>query len=118
MNEVYELINRFQKIADKTGRSKMSSFYVDFHFSAHFAEDDKVTIIVGGYDIGGWNRHHTVESTGKTLVDDLREIVESAEQETANDGWCPSCREYTEHDENGKCLGYWDWDAEVKCEGE
>jgi len=108
MIEVYELINRFQKIADKTGRSKMSSFSVELYFNSRFSENDKATISVGGYDIGGWPRHHTIESTGKTLVDDLRALVESAEKETANDGWCDDCGDYTSFDpETGKCKSYW-----------
>jgi len=107
MKEVYDLIHRFQKISEKTGRSKMSSFYVELYFSSRFSEDDKATISVGGYDIGGWPRHRTVDSTGKTLIDDLRKIVEEAEQETANDGWCDNCGDYTTFDpDTGKCLGW------------
>jgi len=43
MIEVYELINRFQKIADKTGRSKMSSFSVELYFNSRFSENDKAS---------------------------------------------------------------------------
>ena len=107
MIELTDQIVRFQKLAERTGRSKSSSYYVHFEFSPHFATDDKVTIVVGGYDIGGWERHKFFPSTGTNLLHDLTKIVDEAYNITKGDYWCENCKEYTSHDENGNCFGWY-----------
>lgn len=106
MIELQKQIARFQALATRTGRSKSSSYYVEFYFSPHFDTDDKVMINVGGYDVGSWSRHQTFESSGKTLLKDFTRIVDEADEETKNDFYCNVCQDYTSRDEDGNCTGW------------
>lgn len=48
-----ELHKRFAAISQKTGASKTSSFCLDVSFSL----DGSISVHLGTYDIGDWNRH-------------------------------------------------------------
>lgn len=116
MKELYEQIKRFQSFSERTGRSKSSSYHVSINFSAHFDDDDSVYVEVGGYDVGGWNRHHSMETTGENLLKDFTALVDEADRITKYDRYCPSCQEYTDHDpKTGKCYGFNDWGEAHEC---
>lgn len=114
-NELEKQIKRFRSFKERTGTNKSSSYSVSINFNAY---DDNVYVELGGYDVGGWSRHETLETTWDNLVEDFTKKVDEADEATKHERYCPSCQEYTEHDENGKCLGYFDWDEERKCEGQ
>lgn len=105
MKDLLYQIKRFQELGKKTGRSKSSSYYVEFNFSPTFYIDDKVTITFGGYDITNWGRHHIVESSGVNLLEDITKEVDKAVKDTECIYYCENCKEYTQHD-GLKCLGY------------
>ena len=114
-NELEKQIKRFRSFKERTGTNKSSSYSVSINFTGY---DDTVYVELGGYDVGDWSRHETLETTWDNLVEDFTKKIDEADDATKYDAWCPHCKEYTEHDENGKCQGYWDWDEEVKCEGQ
>jgi len=76
MDKLVELIGRFQKLKDKTGTSKCSSYTVSFWFDNW---SDRVTIALGGYDIGDWNRNTEIETTRKNMLEDFEKKVQEAE---------------------------------------
>jgi hypothetical protein len=48
-----KLHNRLKALAEKTGISKISSYALDVCFDAY----GEITVHLGTYDIGDWNRH-------------------------------------------------------------
>jgi hypothetical protein len=80
-DKLIELINRFQSLAEKTGRSKSTSYQVILHFTA----DDEVEVNLGGYDIGNWNRHTTFSTNKRDLIRDLELKVTDAERVVNNE---------------------------------
>lgn len=108
--QIEQQIKRFQSFAERTGRSKSSSYSVELHFSAL---NDTVTITFGGYDVGSWSRHESIQTTWDNVVMDLTRKVDEADSITKHECWCPKCEEYTDHDpETGKCLGIWDCECD------
>lgn len=75
MKELYAEIERFQKLKERTGTNKSSSYSVLFRFDPW---SDNVTIELGGYDVGSWPRHVYVDSTKETLLQDLKAKVDEA----------------------------------------
>jgi hypothetical protein len=113
LEELKMQIRRFQSFKERTGVSKSSSYSVHISFSAY---DDNVFVELGGYDVGGWSRHECFDSTMDNLVTDLTKKVDEADDITRYERWCPSCREYTDHDpDTGKCQGYLGWGEENTC---
>jgi hypothetical protein len=112
--ELEKQIRRFQSFKERTGVSKSSSYSVHISFSSY---DDNVFVELGGYDVGGWSRHESFDTTMDNLVSDLTKKVDEADDITRYERWCPSCKEYTDHDpETGKCQGYIDWDQVSTCD--
>jgi len=112
--ELDKQIRRFKSFKERTGTSKSSSYSVTITFSAY---DDTVYVELGGYDVGGWSRHESFETTMDDLVTDLTKKVDEADEITKYERYCPKCKEYTDHDpETGKCRGYMDWDEEHACD--
>ena len=68
MNGLLEQINRFRKLKEKVGASKMSSFSVELYFDP---DDDDVTVTFGTYDIGDLPRHDILRTSQKRLVKDI-----------------------------------------------
>ena len=68
MNELLEQINRFRKLKEKVGASKICSFSVELYFDP---DDDDVTVTFGTYDIGDLPRHDILKTSQKTLLKDI-----------------------------------------------
>jgi len=113
MQELIDQIKRFQSFKERTGCSKTSSYSVHISFPTY---GDEVYVEFGGYDVGGWSRHESITTTVDNLLADITKKIDEADEETKGEAWCPKCKEYTEHDEDGKCLGYWDWDQQHPCD--
>ena len=114
-NELQKQIERFRSFKERTGASKSSSYSVSINFDGY---NDTVYVEFGGYDVGGWSRHESLETTQDYLVRDFTFMVDLADKLTEHERYCPLCKEYTEHDVDGNCLGYFDWGEEVKCKGQ
>jgi hypothetical protein len=112
--ELEKQIKRFQSFKDRTGTYKCSSYSVTLSFNCW---EDKVYVEFGGYDVGNWSRHESIETTWDNLIEDITKKVDEADEITKYERWCPKCEEYTEHEpETGKCQGYIDWDEEHTCD--
>jgi len=110
IEELENQIKRFQSFKERTGASKTSSYSVNISFSCY---EDKVYVEFGGYDVGDWSRHESIETTWDNLIEDIIKKVDEADEFTKYERWCPKCKEYTEHEhETGKCQGYMDWGGE------
>lgn len=77
MEELYGLIEKFQKLGDITGRNKTSSYGVHLNFYA----DGEILLELGTYDVGDWNRHTYITVTKETLLTKLHNIIEEATKE-------------------------------------
>ena len=56
MTTFLEQHQRFLKLREKVGASKMSSFSMQVYYSP----EEYITIELGGYDIGDWSRHEHI----------------------------------------------------------
>ena len=113
-SELEKQIKRFQSFKERSGTDKTSSFSVHLSFNCW---DDNVYVEFGGYNVGGWSRHESIETTWENLIEDITKKVDEADEITKYERWCPSCKEYTDHDpKTGKCQGYWDWSEDHECD--
>lgn len=86
MKELFELVDRFQKLKEVTGTNKSSSYTVSIHFDLW---EDKVTLEWGCYDVGSYPRHYQTECTREDLLTHMVQEIEQMEQvvkETAAEG--------------------------------
>ena len=82
MNELIEQIQRFQKLRDYVGASKISSFSVELYFDP---DGEGVGVVLGGYDIPSWNRHESIRTTVKDLLKDLKLKIDEAYKDCEDD---------------------------------
>lgn len=73
MNELLDQINRFRKLKEKVGASKISSFSVDIYFDP---DNDDVTVTFGTYDIGDLPRHDNLNTIQRCLVADITKRID------------------------------------------
>lgn len=73
MNELLEQINRFRKLKEKVGASKISSFSVELWFDP---ETDRVEITFGTYDIGDLPRHDSLRTSQENLLEDITKQID------------------------------------------
>lgn len=78
------LHERFLKLRDKTGASKITSYSM----SVYFSPEGRISVELGTYDISGWPRHTylgSFESELDALVATKIKIIE-AEKAVAEEG--------------------------------
>lgn len=80
MEKLYELIERFQSLKNKTGTNKSSSYELNLYFSPW---DDKVSINWGCYEIGDYPRHYETNATRDTLLAHMESEISKMEQVVA-----------------------------------
>lgn len=73
MNELLDQINRFRKLKEKVGASKISSFSVDIYFDP---DTDEVCVTFGTYDIGDLPRHDNLNTIQRCLVADITKRID------------------------------------------
>lgn len=103
LKQLFEQIKRFQKLAEKTGRNKSSSYQVEILFPPSFYLDNKLDIIVGGFDITEWPKTYEIDTTSETLLENFTELVDEAIVDTDCIMYCNNCNQNTVH-EDGKCF--------------
>lgn len=114
-NELENQIKRFRSFKERTGADKSSSYSVSINFTSY---DDSVYVELGGYNVGDWSRHEKLETTLDNLVEDFTKKIDEADELTKNEAYCPYCKDYTMIDDNGKCVGNYDWNDCIGCEGQ
>lgn len=82
MKELYNVIERFQALKEKTGTNKSTSYQVLVHFDCW---SDDVTVEFGGYDVGNWSRHEYMTTTKENLIKDMNRKVDEAYLEVEKD---------------------------------
>ena len=78
MEQLVNLVNRFQKLKDITGTHKCSSYSVNVCFDVW---TDNITITLGTYDVGEWSRYTEIHTTLPKMLDDLEAKIKEAEAE-------------------------------------
>lgn len=91
MEQLVHLINRFQKLKDITGTNKSTSYDVNIRFDVW---TDNITITLGTYDVGEWNRYTEIHTTLPKMLDDFEAKIEEAEAEVER--WESHCEEEDE----------------------
>lgn len=76
MNELLEQLNRFRKLKDRVGASKISSFSVELYFDP---DNDDVIVTFGTYDIGDCPRHDNLCTTQENLLKDITKRIDKYE---------------------------------------
>lgn len=76
MKELYEQIDRFQKLKELTSTSKSSSYCVQFHFDPW---DDMINIEWGCYDVGSYPRHYYTKCKRDELVEHMSAEINKME---------------------------------------
>lgn len=76
MEDLLNLINRFQALKNITGTNKCSSYAVTITFEPW---DDRVQVEFGGYDVGHWSRHEYLHTTVDNMLVDIESKVKEAE---------------------------------------
>ena len=77
MNELLDQINRFRKLKNKVGASKISSFSVEIYFDP---DTEAVSVSFGTYDIGDLPRHDILNTNQESLIRDIRRRIDLYEK--------------------------------------
>lgn len=86
MFELLEQINRFHRLKERVGASKISSFSVELYFDP---DNDNVTVTFGTYDIGDCPRHDSIKTTQQNLLKDIARQIDYYERVVKNEPETP-----------------------------
>lgn len=78
MSNFETLHKQFLKLAEKTGKSKISSYSL----TVYYHPDEEITVELGGYDIPYWSRHESSPAftSEKATLEWLEAKIKQAER--------------------------------------